>query len=165
MKILGIDPGLARVGFGLIEQDTQQRYHAKDWGVITTSPDESESQRLWSIYTALGSLLLEFKPDIAAVEKLFFFKNAKTVMPVCQARGVIILSLHSAGVSYTEYTPLQVKMNITGYGRSSKEDVQTMVQQIFSLDKVPKPDDAADALAIALSCAFEQNCINLTPIR
>lgn len=165
MKILGIDPGLERVGFGLIEQDSQQRYHARDWGVITTKKQESEAARLHGIHRMLLELIEQVKPDVAAVEKLFFFKNAKTVMPVSQARGVIVLALYASGVPYWEYTPMQVKMNITGYGKSTKEEIQAMVKDIFALDELPKPDDAADALAIALSCAYEQGPISLFSVR
>jgi crossover junction endodeoxyribonuclease RuvC len=162
MKILGIDPGLERVGFGLIECDTQQRYHAIDWGVITTSKKEPEAARLFGIYQALMELIRHHSPDTAAVEKMFFFKNAKTMVPVSQARGVILMTLHESGTSYCEYTPMQVKQNMTGYGKASKEDIQTMVQQLLIMDELPRPDDASDALAIALSCAFEQGPISLS---
>ncbi len=165
MKILGIDPGLERVGFGLIECDAQQTYTAQDWGIIRTSKHEPEAARLSSIYTAMNELIQQTKPAMAAVEKLFFFRNAKTLMPVSQARGIIILALYNAGIPFVEYTPMQVKMNMTGYGKSDKKAIQAMVKQLLTMDETPEPDDAADALAIALSCAFEQGTINLLSVR
>jgi crossover junction endodeoxyribonuclease RuvC len=165
MKILGIDPGLERVGFGLIERDSQLRYHARDWGVITTSKEHPEARRLYEIQKSLTELIAETKPDFAAVEKIFFFKNAKTIVPVCQARGAILISFYAAGLTFWEYTPMQVKMNMTGYGRSDKKEIQVMVKQLLAMDEIPKPDDAADALAIALSCAYEQGPINLLAAR
>ncbi len=162
MRILGIDPGLERVGFGFIERDTSDRYHAKNWGVITTSKKDPEAKRLSVIQSELFALVDTLKPDVAAVEKIFFFRNAKTMVPVCQARGVILLVLHQTSTSYREYTPMQVKLNMTGYGNASKRDVQDMVQRIFDLESRPKSDDAADALAIALSCAFEEGPIQLS---
>lgn len=165
MKILGIDPGLERVGFGVIEQDSQLHYHAKDWGTIVTSKSEAEASRLHSIYQDLTELIQLVKPDVAAVEKIFFFRNAKTLVPVSQARGIILLALYSAGVPYWEYTPMQVKMNVTGYGKSEKKEIQAMVKQLLGMTEIPKPDDAADALAIALSCAYEHGQISLLSAR
>ncbi len=165
MRILGIDPGLERIGFGLIEQDAQQRYHASDWGVITTSKHDPEPKRLQGIYETLTALVDEFKPDVAAVEKIFFFRNATTMVPVCQARGIILLVLYSAGVQYWEYTPMQVKQNVTGSGKADKKEIQHMIKDLLGLNEIPQPDDAADALAIALSCAFEQGPLRLFSAR
>lgn len=152
MKILGIDPGLERVGFGLIEiaQTRSQTPKALDWGMIKTSKDDAEVERILGIYRAMTALIQETRPDAAAIEKLFFFRNVTTMVPVCQARGVMLLALHEAGLPFYEATPLEVKMNLTGYGKASKQDVQEMVQQLLGLSDIPRPDDAADALAIAL---------------
>ncbi len=100
-------------------------------------------------------VIAELKPERAAVEKLFFFRNATTMVPVCQARGVILLALHEAGIPFDEYTPMQVKLNVAGYGKATKQEVQAMVQTLLRMDEIPRPDDAADGLALALSCAFE----------
>ena len=151
MRVLGIDPGLEKVGFGLIEIGGTPV--ALDWGVIKTSKDQSEIERIAGIYRAMTSLIQQSKPDIAAIERLFFFRNVTTMVPVSQARGVILLALFEAGVSYVEQTPLEVKMNLTGYGKASKRDVQEMVKQLLSLEDIPRPDDAADGLAIALSAS------------
>ncbi len=165
MKILGIDPGYERVGFGLIECDANKRYHAKDWGIISTSKHESDASRLHGIHTAMISLLEQTQPDLAAIEKIFFCRNAKTMVPVAQARGVLLLSFQAHGIPYWEYTPMQVKMNMTGYGKSGKREIQEMVMQLLGMTELPKPDDAADALAIALSCAFEQGAVSLFSAR
>jgi crossover junction endodeoxyribonuclease RuvC len=157
MRILGIDPGIERVGFGVIERNAQHQYYAQDWGVITTSKHETHAVRLQGIYKAMTELIDYVKPEMAAIEQLFFFKNAKTIIPVAQARGVIILTFQNAGLQYSEFTPMQVKMNMAGYGKSDKKEIQAMTQTLLNMDEIPKPDDAADALAIALSCAFEQD--------
>lgn len=120
---------------------------------------------MYEIQGALRELIEATQPDIAAVERIFFCRNAKTLVPVCQARGIIVVALHAAGIPYWEYTPMQVKMNVTGYGKSTKKEIQEMIQQIFGMDTLPQPDDAADALAIALSCAFEQGPIRLFSAR
>ncbi len=161
MKILGIDPGLERIGFGLITHNTHKRYHALDWGVIQTSKADSDAKRLSGIYKALTSLLEDAKPDVVSIEQIFYCRNAKTIIPVTQARGVILMALHDAGMRYVEYTPMQVKLNMTGYGKATKQEIQQMVQQLLEMDELPRPDDAADGLALALSCAFEQGAISL----
>jgi len=153
------------VGFGVIEQDPHQHYHALDWGIIRTSQKDSEASRLAQLQEAMQELIRQTKPDMASIEKLFFFRNAKTLMPVSQARGVILVTFYQAGLSYVEYTPMQVKLNMTGYGRSSKTDIQQMVQQLLNMEEPVKSDDAADALAIALSCAFEQQSTSLLAAR
>lgn len=161
MRILGIDPGLQRVGFGVIESDLQQRYHARDWGVITTSGKEAEVQRLAGIHEAITELIKQTKPDVAVVEQIFFFRNVTTMVPVCQARGVLLLALHTAGVPYYEFTPMQVKLNLTGYGKASKKEVQEMVKLMLEMDELPQPDDAADGLALAMSYAFGQGPVSM----
>lgn len=147
--ILGIDPGLATVGYGIINTDgSAHRYIAH--GVLTTAAKTRVSLRLKDIYRQTEELLSQYKPDAIAVEELFFNTNATTAINVSQARGVLLLaiSLHSDRVY--EYTPLQVKQAIVGYGRAEKNQVQQMVRALLRLDTVPKPDDAADALAVAL---------------
>jgi crossover junction endodeoxyribonuclease RuvC len=161
MKILGIDPGLERIGFGLITHDTHQRYHALDWGVIQTSKADPLAKRLSGIYQAMMALLKESNPDVVSLEQIFYCRNAKTIIPVTQARGVILMALHDAGMRYVEYTPMQVKLNMTGYGKASKQEIQAMVQQLLGMEELPRPDDAADGLALALSCAFEQGAVSL----
>lgn len=149
MIILGIDPGIETVGFGIIEEKNQ---HASliDFGCIKTSAKNTLPERLSIIQQDLLDLIEAHKPDIAGVETLFFEKNVKTAINVAQGRGVIIATINNAHIPIIELTPLQVKMNVTGDGRADKIQVQTMVQTILQLSTLPKPDDAADALAIAL---------------
>lgn len=149
MKILGIDPGSGTIGFGLVEHSGKIRM--LDGGVIKTTIGEEPASRLLELYESLKELLAELKPDAAAVEKLFFAQNVTTAMNVSQARGVILLALAEAGLSIYEYTPLQIKMAMTGYGRATKAQIQEMVRVQLSLKKKPSPDDAADALAVALT--------------
>ena len=152
-RIIGIDPGTARVGWGIVDFDTETgSKQAIAYGCIETHKDTEPAQRLVEIKQGLDELLAEFQPQNAAVEKLFFAKNQTTAMKVSEARGVILLSLAENKVAYTEYTPKQVKMNLVGFGHADKKQIQFMVQQILELDEVPKPDDAADGLALAL-CA------------
>lgn len=152
MKILGIDPGLGIIGFGCV--DTAKRSPVMlDAGVIRTTIGNSPSSRLVELFDAMKELVEELCPDVAAVEKLFFVQNITTGMDVSQARGVILLVLEQAGVPIAEYTPLQIKMAITGYGKAKKADVQEMVRLQLGLSEVPKPDDCADALAAALTHA------------
>lgn len=150
MRILGIDPGTAITGYGLIEEDQHGELSVHSYGIISTPAGLPAEQRLVIIYQQLNELILLHQPDCAAVEKLFFQNNAKTAMAVGQARGVIMLALAQAGLQIAEFTPLEVKQAITGYGSADKQQVQQMVQIILHLDKVPTPDDAADALAIAI---------------
>lgn len=152
MRIIGIDPGTGRVGFGCIEI-TSKTPKLIDAGVITTTIRGESSMRLQELYQSLSELLSEVKPDIASVEKLFFAQNVTTAMEVSQARGVILFCLQNAGVKIAEYTPLQIKMAITGYGRAKKADIQEMVRLQLGLTEKPKPDDCADALAAALTHA------------
>jgi crossover junction endodeoxyribonuclease RuvC len=147
---IGIDPGTATVGFSLVE-GTKQNPIIVEYGVLTTKagPREIMPQRLLEIATDLESLLKKYKPDKAVVEDLFFFKNAKTVISVAQSRGVTLYLLAKYNVEIIEVTPLQVKQILCGYGRATKQQMQQMVKRIYKLDEIPKPDDAADSLAMA----------------
>lgn len=149
MRILGIDPGVAIVGFGVIDtnQGSQQLVQC---GVITTPAHTQLSARLNSIYLDLSELIATFKPEAIAIEELFFNTNITTGISVAQARGVILLACYQAGIQVFEYTPLQVKQAVVGYGRAEKKQVMEMVKRILHLQSIPKPDDAADAVAIAL---------------
>ena len=153
MIILGIDPGIARVGWGIIEEKNSKQ-SLIDVGCFETSLNLAEEKRLQSIHQFIKSLIKKFKPDVASVESLFFATNAKTALTVGQARGVILLALAEENISYISYTPLQVKQSISGYGKADKNQVQQMVKSLLKLPQIPKPDDAADALAIALTHAF-----------
>ena len=159
MRILGIDPGYGIVGFGIIDYENSN-YKVVDYGVIETPKDEDISVRLAMIYDAIGKLTETFKPDQIAVEELFYFKNQTTVIPVAEARGVILLAaVHSCGEIF-EYTPLQIKQALTGNGRAEKAQVQFMVKAIDIRIEIPKPDDAADALAVAICHAnFNQTIV------
>src|SRR3990167_7189885 len=148
MKILGIDPGTAIIGWAIVEQ-RGTLLSARHYGHIATSQTLPPAHRLERIAQGLSSLLAKYRPKEVAVESLFFFKNLKTVLPVAQARGVILLTLKQHGLEPYEYTPLQVKQAVTGYGRADKKQVQMMVKNVFCLDEIPTPDDVADALAIA----------------
>jgi crossover junction endodeoxyribonuclease RuvC len=152
MKIIGIDPGSGIIGFGCIEVGSKTP-KLLDAGVIRTQIGASDSSRLVELYEAMQQLISELKPQVASVEKLFFVQNITTGMIVSQARGVILLALEQAGVPIAEYTPLQIKMAITGYGKAKKADVQEMVRLQLGLSEVPKPDDCADAIAAALTHA------------
>ena len=156
MIILGIDPGTATTGFGIIKQDkTKNGFGILDFGVIATSPKFSDAERLKILGEDIESLIKKYKPDVVGIEKLFFTTNQKTVMTVSQARGVILYLAQKEKLPIFEFTPLQVKSFICGYGEADKKQVQFVVQKIFGLKKTPRPDDAADALAIAL-CAGHQ---------
>ena len=149
MKILGIDPGSGIIGFGLVEKSSKPKM--LDAGVIRTTIGDDPASRLVELYESMKELLAEFEPDEAAVEKLFFAQNVTTAMTVSQARGVILLALAEADIPIAEYTPLQIKMAMTGYGRAAKAQIQEMVRVQLNLKKKPSPDDAADALAVALT--------------
>lgn len=160
MKILGIDPGTAIVGWAVIEE-IQGKLTPLAYGHIATSKDKPLSERLLEISLDLTNIIEHHRPDEASVEELFFFKNVTTVMSVSQARGAILLTLESLRVRMFEYTPLQVKQSLTGYGRAEKKQVQLMVKNILKLDQIPKPDDTADALALAI-CHINSRKMNLT---
>lgn len=149
MKIIGIDPGSAIVGYSLLEAHGD-KYTLIASGSIRTDKSKTESARLLEIYCDLKSLILEFEPDVASVEKLFFFKNQKTVMAVSQARGVILLALEEFNIPIFEYTPMVVKQALTGYGRADKEAVAQMVKLSLEECNLPKLDDTVDSIAIAI---------------
>ena len=149
MKILGIDPGSGIIGFGLVEKKSNPRM--LDAGVIRTTIGDEDASRLLELHISMREIIAELKPDVASVEKLFFAQNVTTAMKVSQARGVILLSLAEAGIPIFEYTPLQIKMAMTGYGRATKAQIQEMVRVQLGLKNKPKPDDCADALAAALT--------------
>ena len=148
---LGIDPGTATTGYGLVRLMPDGELVAVSFGVILTPKEDSPSARLATLFDALTKLLQKHKPETAAVEKLFFSKNITTGIAVGQARGVALLALEKAGVSIYEYTPNEVKQAVAGYGSADKKQVQEMVRALLQLDQIPKPDDAADALAIAIT--------------
>ena len=149
MLILGIDPGYAIIGWGLIRFE-RGKYIPVDFGAITTNAGVPFNRRLGQIYDQLNELLDNHHPDVVAVEKLYFQTNAKTAIDVAQARGVIMLALQKHGVPVYEYTPLQVKSAVTGFGQAQKPQVMEMTKRLLRLKAVPKPDDTADALAIAI---------------
>ena len=148
MKILGIDPGIGRTGYALLEQNGKDIVML-ECGCITTAVGDVEYNRLLEIKTDLVALIKKYRPDAICIESLFFFKNAKTVMGVSQARGVVLVTAAEAKLKIIEVTPLQVKISATGYGKAEKRQVQTMIVKLLKLKKIPKPDDAADAAAIA----------------
>jgi crossover junction endodeoxyribonuclease RuvC len=148
VRILGIDPGTARLGYGII--DAGDGYSAVDFGTIETSAKDTMAQRLLQVHDALTHLIATHVPEAMAIEQLFFSRNVTTAIAVGQARGVALLAAAQSGLPVTEYTPAEVKQAISGYGNADKQQVQFMVQLLLELDAVPHPDDAADALAIAL---------------
>ena len=149
MIIIGIDPGLARVGYGIIEVNKNEKT-LLDCGIIETKKDQTEENRLLEIFMDLKELINKWKPDYAAVEKYFFYKSSTTIS-VVQARGVIMMTLGSFNIPITEYAPAQIKLAITGFGKATKKDILESVMYSLELDYPPKPDDSADALAIALT--------------
>lgn len=150
MRILGIDPGTGITGFGVIDVEGQAA-RLVDAGVIRTVPNTPIEQRLETIHDELTEIVKATKPEIAAIEKLFFAKNVTTAFAVSQALGVVVLTLQQAKIPMLEYTPLQIKMAMTGYGRATKSQIQEMVRILLKLKDTPKPDDCADALAVALT--------------
>jgi len=160
MRIIGIDPGIAITGYGIIDKN-RNNYKPVCYGKITTEPQQQTFERLIILYETLMEIFQEYQPQFAAVEELFFNKNAKTAMIIGQARGVAILAAANAGLDVYEYTPLQVKQAVAGYGRAEKKQVQKMVKLLLNLDEIPRPDDVADALAIALCQASSYKMQNL----
>ena len=152
MKILGVDPGTATTGFGVVIAEPG-KLRFVDAGVILTKPDMAMPDRLNILHQELGQIIAEHKPEAAAVEQLFFATNVTTAILVGQARGVILLALAEAGLIAAEYTPMQVKQAVSGYGGAKKPQIQEMVKTLLNLPHIPKPDDAADALAIAITHA------------
>lgn len=161
MIVLGVDPGIGTTGFGVVEQKTLNSFVYVDCGCLKTPPRTPLEQRLLQLSNEFGELLDKVKPDAAAVEKLFFGRNVTTAFAVGQARGVLLLELARRHIPMAEYTPPQVKQAVAGYGAAKKKQVQTMVQRLLNLNKVPRPDDAADALAIALCHGFSARLVNL----
>lgn len=150
MRIIGIDPGTGILGFGIIDV-ARGKAALVDGGVIRTPVKQDDAIRLETIYDELTGIIKHHKPDIMSVEKLFFSQNVTTAMSVAQARGVVLLCARQAKLQIFEYTPLQIKQAITGYGKADKKQVQEMVKIILNLKSIPKPDDAADALAAAIT--------------
>ncbi|MCX7772680.1 MAG: crossover junction endodeoxyribonuclease RuvC, partial [Clostridia bacterium] len=164
MIIIGIDPGFAITGYGVLEY-IGNKFRMIDVGVISTEAGLEFSERLLILNNGLQELIQKYHPDAMAVEELFFNTNVKTAIKVGHGRGVALLSAARAGVKVYEYTPLQVKQSVVGYGRAKKEQVQQMVKVLLNLDKIPKPDDAADALAIAICHAHSSGAIGrLNPV-
>ena len=150
MRILGIDPGTGILGFGVIEAE-KGKAQLVDGGVIRTPVKEDDAVRLQTIFDEITDIIVQSKPEVMAVEKLFFAQNVTTAMTVAQARGVVLLAGQQAGLAIYEYTPLQIKQALTGYGRAEKKQIQEMVRVILKLKQIPKPDDCADALAAAIT--------------
>lgn len=150
MIVFGIDPGTARTGYGLVELDAGRNMKALDYGVISTSKNTAHPDRLVQIYDEMQKLLHKYQPACCAVEKLFFQKNVKTAISVGQARGVILLALAQHKLEIAEYSPNEIKQAITGYGAADKQQMQMMVRTLLNLEEIPRPDDAADALAVAM---------------
>lgn len=163
MKILGIDPGMAIVGYGVIEYDGENVILLNS-GSIKTSKDHTDSQRLLEIFEDITTIIEKYKPDIASVEKLFFFKNQKTVMPVAAARGVIMMALERCNIKTFEYTPMEVKQALTGYGRADKKEVEQMVKIALNNIALPSLDDTVDAMAIAICHTRGINCNRLVNV-
>lgn len=150
MRIIGIDPGTGILGFGVIDS-VGLKHTLVDAGVIRTPAGQDDALRLQTIFQELTTIIADTKPEAMAVERLFFAKNVTTAMTVSQARGVVLLSAVQAGLRIAEYTPLQIKQAVTGYGRAEKKQIQEMVRILLNLREAPKPDDCADALAAALT--------------
>ena len=154
MRILGIDPGIGICGFGLIETSGSASAKALDYGAVTTRVDAPIPARLLELYDSLVQVFDDCKPEMVAVEKLFFAKNITTGIVVAEARGIVLLVAAQKGLPVYEYTPNQIKMSLTGYGAANKTQIEEMVMVHLGLEKKPKPDDAADALAVAITCSF-----------
>lgn len=168
MIILGIDPGTAKAGYGLIRTSAKKRksrsrdLEALAYGVISTKQSSTPGQRLLLIHREIVKLINRYQPKLIAIESLYFFKNAKTAIAIAQARGVILMAGTKKKVPMLEITPLQLKAAITGHGQADKKQVQKMVQLLLSLKQIPKPDDAADALALAICAHFMARKRDLT---
>ena len=156
MIILGIDPGIAIVGYGVIEY-TSNKFKVLGYGAITTPAKTRLSSRIKTIYDDINEIIRKYNVEAVAIEELFFNKNVKTAIDVAHARGVIILAATNAGLPVYEYTPLQVKQGVVGYGRAVKSQIQEMVKAILNLNSIPKPDDVADGLALAICHCHSYN--------
>lgn len=162
MIFLGIDPGTALTGYGYVEERFDGSLRVLDYGVISTHAKEKAENRLRILYDELSAKNLLHRPDYGAVEKLFLGRNVTTAISVGQARGVILLTFAQIGLPLIEFTPMEVKQSVVGYGGAEKKQVQEMVKAILGLDKIPKPDDVADALAIAICCAHSYRILEMT---
>lgn len=151
MRVLGIDPGTSLIGYGIVDADGK-RYWTVDFGVLRTPANVKNTSRVVPVHDFFQKLIKKFRPDQIAIETLFFFKNSKTVIGVSEMRGVILLAAAQSAAQVREFTPLQIKQAVSGYGRADKVQVQRMVKIILSLEKLPKPDDVTDALALAICC-------------
>jgi len=158
--ILGIDPGFADTGYGIIEF-INGKTKTLDYGSIKTPARHAFAERLEYIYKEINNLIKKYNPQSIAVEQLFFYKNVTTAIKVSQSRGVVLLAAQQNNLKIHEYTPLQIKQSLTGYGRAEKKQMQLMIKAVLNLKEVPKPDDAADALAVALCCFASQKLENL----
>ena len=156
MRILGIDPGYAIIGYGILEYKNN-KFRVIDYGAITTDASMDMFDRFKLIYDEMNVIIEQYHPEFLAIEELFFNSNQKTAINVAQARGILLLSALNHNVRIFEYTPLQVKQAVAGYGRADKQQVQQMVKLLLNLEKVPKPDDTADALAIAICHGHSYN--------
>lgn len=156
MIILGIDPGTATTGFGVIRKTNNLEPRVVDYGCIKTKPGLVAGERLKILHQELNKIIKKYNPQIMAVENVYFFKNLKTAMPVSEAKGVILFTAAKKKIPVREFSPLQVKMTVAGYGRADKKQVQKMVKVLLNLKDVPKTDDAADALGIALCCVLQK---------
>ena len=151
MLVLGIDPGTATTGYGLVRETERGDLQVVDYGVVLTPVKMSPEKRLLLLYKRLMEITLLHRPDSGAVEKLFFSRNVTTAIAVGQARGVALLALAQREIRVAEYTPMEVKQAVTGYGGADKRQIQVMIQAVLQLSEIPKPDDAADALAVAIT--------------
>jgi len=163
MAVIGIDPGTALTGYGIVEELSDQSLQVVDFGVIRTDSNDKPEIRLREIFSQLNEILSLHKLEDGAVEKLFFQRNTRTAMSVGQARGVAILSLAEAGITISEYGPVEIKQAVVGYGRASKNQVQQMVKMLLNLQEIPKPDDAADALAVAICHIHSRKMLAIQP--
>jgi crossover junction endodeoxyribonuclease RuvC len=164
MRIIGIDPGYAIMGWGVIDMKGNH-FDVVAYDSIFTDKDMPMPDRLKALYTGLMNIIAEYEPEVAAIEELFFNNNAKTAILVGQARGVALLACSNSGLEIAEYTPLQIKQALTGTGRAEKKQVQFMVKTILNLDKVPKPDDTADALAAAITHGHSDSSLSRLQMR
>ncbi len=150
-RVLGVDPGIATMGYGLVQERSDGEIEVVAYGAVTTAADEDLSARLQQVYRGVRQIVEQYRPASVAVEKLLFGKNVTTAVAVGQARGVILLAVADCGLTVAEYTPAIVKQSVTGYGNASKSQVQDMIRLLLHLDEIPRPDDAADALAVAVT--------------
>ncbi|MDX1608484.1 MAG: crossover junction endodeoxyribonuclease RuvC [Candidatus Spechtbacterales bacterium] len=157
--ILGIDPGTATMGYGVIRFKNQE-IESLEYGALTTEAGIPEHIRLKDLYGGLGRLIKKHSPDVVAIEDIFYFKNKKTVIKVSQARGAALLAAANSGKECYSFTPLQIKQAVAGWGQADKKQVQDMVKKLLNLKEIPKPDDAADALAVAICCAYSLSTLS-----